>query len=247
MVARRFVHLPRDAALQYATMAPGTHAVLSWWIANVAPLSRRDRLLVFALGLAPDLDGLPLLVSTEAYVTYHHVLCHNLPFGLLCTACAIATAQARLLTAALVFLSFHLHLACDYFGSGGPGDYIWVLPYFYPLVGGWSGGQFVGPAWYWNPWQWPLNGWPNLLITLLGIVGALVIALRLGRTPVEFLWRRADEEVCRDLRKWFRAQGEDAWTPGEARLVRSAFLLVWVATAWACLLAGMQATGPRPL
>src|SRR5579883_1782633 len=44
-------------------MAPVTHALLSWWTANVATLRRRDRLAVFLAGVLPDLDGLGLLFS----------------------------------------------------------------------------------------------------------------------------------------------------------------------------------------
>ena len=39
-----------------------------------------------------------------------------------------------------------------------------------------SGGpSVVGPTWYWNPWQWPLNGWPNLLVTALGALDTLPV------------------------------------------------------------------------
>ena len=60
------------------TMAPGTHALIGWWTANVLPLTRRDRLLVFLGGVLPDLDGFGLFFSRDVYFTYHHVLCHNL-------------------------------------------------------------------------------------------------------------------------------------------------------------------------
>src|SRR5205807_1365544 len=66
----------------------------------------------------------------------------------------------------------HLPLACPSCGSGGAwDDPRSVLPELYPFLGGWSHGEFVGPAWYWNPWQWPLNAWPNALVTVAGLVG----------------------------------------------------------------------------
>src|SRR5262249_30845689 len=136
-------------------MMPGTHALIGWWTANVIPLSRRDRLLVFLGGVLPDLDGFGRLTDglwTEtAYLTYHHVLCHNL-FACLGWAVLVGgLAQDRLRCVLLTVLDWHLHLACDYFGSRGPMDWPpWVLPYLFPLVGGWQGMEVVGPSWYWN-------------------------------------------------------------------------------------------------
>ena len=142
-------------------MAPGTHALIGWWTANVLPLSRRDRLIVFLGGVLPDLDGLGLLFSTEAYLRYHHIICHNLAACIAWLAIAAVVGQDRRRLIPLVVLSWHLHLACDYFGSRGPwNSRPWILPYLFPLVGAWSGDDFVGPSWYWNPWQWPLNYWP---------------------------------------------------------------------------------------
>src|SRR5262245_27689749 len=176
-------------------MAPGTHALIGWWTANVLPLSRRDRFLVFLGGVLPDLDGLGLVYSLEAYFTYHHVLGHNLVGCVMWTALVAVAARERLRCATLTALHWHLHLACDYFGSRGPMDTPpWVLPYLFPLVGGWSGETFVGPRWYWNPWQWPLNGWPNLLITLGALAGWVYIAVRLDRTWFEFVWLKFDRE-----------------------------------------------------
>src|SRR5262249_27043465 len=149
-------------------------------------------------------DGLGLLYSHEAYVTYHHVLCHNLFAGLVWAAAVGALATRRVPCATLAFLNWHLHLACDYFGSRGPWESPpWVLPYLSPLVGSRSGEELIGPAWYWNPWQWPLNAWPNSLITVAALIGWVYIALRLDRTWFEFIWPRFDQEVCRMLRKWF--------------------------------------------
>src|SRR5437764_6629362 len=99
-------------------MAPTTHAFLGWWTANVVPLSRRDRLAVFLAGVLPDLDGLGLLYSWQAYATYHHILCHNLAGCLVWTGLVALLTQQRGKCAALAFLNWHFHLAGDYFGSG---------------------------------------------------------------------------------------------------------------------------------
>jgi hypothetical protein len=229
-------------------MAPGTHALIGWWTANVLPLSRRDRLLIFMGGVLPDLDGLGLFVSDHAYLTYHHVLFHNLLGCVVWTALTVAAAKDRLRCAALAALNWHLHLACDYFGSRGPWDIPpWVLPYLFPVVGHWSGGEFVGPVWYYNPWQWPLNAWPNTLATLAGIVGWVYIAVRLDRTWFEFVWRRFDAEVCRMLRKWFGGRATEHWTPTEARVIRRTYLAAAVAALLACVVAAARAAASRGL
>jgi inner membrane protein len=57
-------------------VSPLVHAELSWLLAQ-GLRTRRDRILVTCAGLAPDLDGLPLLAGVEAYARYHHVLFHG--------------------------------------------------------------------------------------------------------------------------------------------------------------------------
>ncbi len=223
-------------------MAPGTHTLIGWWTANVLPLSRRDRLLVFLGGVLPDLDGLGLLYDLDAYRTYHHVLLHNLFAGLAWVAAVGVVAANRVPCVTLTVLNWHLHLACDYFGSRGPWDSPpWVLPYLFPLVGGWHGAEFTGPRWYWNPWQWPLNAWPNLLVTLIALAGCVYIAVRLNRTWVEFVWPRLDGEICKMLRKWFGGRATEFWSDAEARLIRRTYLLATTAAFLACLLAAARA------
>jgi inner membrane protein len=222
-------------------MAPGNHAFISWWTANVLPLSRRDRLVVFLAGVLPDLDGLTLFVSEEAYVTYHHVIAHNLLVGLLWTALVALFAQQRLSCATLALLNWHLHLACDYFGSAGPGNDVWVLPYLYPFLGSIeANGHFTGPAWYWNPWQWELNAWPNILVALLGAASWVYIAVRLDRTWFEFVSLRLDKELCRTLRNVLGGQPVKTWTETEGRLVRRSFVALATVALLACAVAASR-------
>jgi hypothetical protein len=226
-------------------MAPGTHALIGWWTANVVPLSRRDRLVVFLGGVLPDLDGFGLFISDEAYLRYHHVLCHNLLGCAVAVLAGAALSLRRSTVALLVFLDWHLHLACDYFGSRGPMNTPpWVLPYLYPFVGGWSGSEFVGPAWYWNPWQWPLSGWPNTVLTLIMFAGWIYIAIRLDRTWFEFVWPRMDVEVCQVLRKYQGGKASGVWTEAETRRIRRSYVAVCVAALLACAVAGSRAVGP---
>lgn len=182
-------------------MSPITHLLLSWTVAEAAPLPRRDRALVTLAGLAPDLDGAGILLDwavgrhpgVGAYATYHHVLAHNLLAGCGLALLVFALARRRAWAAALSLVTFHLHLLGDLLGSGGPGGSLWSLSYLYPFsqrTSTWSG-------------QWELNAWPNLLLTALLLTWVFAVALRRGRTPLELLSARADARVVACLRARF--------------------------------------------
>jgi hypothetical protein len=94
--------------------------------------------MVAAAGVIPDIDGLgivaefltkdserPLLWWSE----YHHVIAHNLGFGLLVAAIAFALTR-RCLVVALTTLSFHLHLLGERWLPFLPGVYLmnWAAP-----------------------------------------------------------------------------------------------------------------------
>jgi hypothetical protein len=64
-------------------MNPVTHMLSGWLVANAAGLDRRDRMIVTAASVAPDVDGLGLIVDfathsggspTQWFAEYHHVL-----------------------------------------------------------------------------------------------------------------------------------------------------------------------------
>jgi hypothetical protein len=222
-------------------MAPGAHTFLSWWTANVFPLERRDRFLVFAGGILPDLDGLGLFFSLEAYLTYHHILCHNLFACLGWVALVALLARNRRVCVIQCALNWHLHLACDYFGSRAADSPPWVLPYLFPLLGSWTGNDFNrGPRWYWNSWQWELNAWPNLVITLLGLLGWFYIAVRLDRTFMEFVWPRQDAIFCQRLRDLLGAKQAIGWSEGETKAVRRGYLAIMVVVFLACVVAASK-------
>ena len=56
----------------------------------------------------------------SAYFTYHHVLCHNLFACLGWVVLVALLAKNRRVCVIQCALNWHLHLACDYFGSRGP-------------------------------------------------------------------------------------------------------------------------------
>lgn len=173
----------------------------------------------------PDLDGIGIVVDgvtkltsdepTELFVTYHHDL-HTLAFALVCSGLALLalgkgpTLARRLLIGALVALSFHLHLLCDIAGSRGPDGHQWPIPYLKPFDAEfgimWSG-------------QWVLNAWPNLVLTVVLLVGTLVLAVRRGYSPLGIVSAKADQAVVRTLRTRFAAHRfEEKAPPNEAAL-----------------------------
>lgn len=175
-------------------MHPQTHALLSWLLAEAGRLEqRRDRALVLAAGLAPDLDGLSILFGSSAYHTWHRVLCHHgLGAVTIALACA-AAARQRARTGLLALAAAHLHFACDMVGSAGPDGSIWPVPYLVPFDM-----QHPGFA---PPWQWQLASWQNVAITLLALAASAWLASRRGRTLLEALSLRVDAAVVDAIRR----------------------------------------------
>ncbi len=184
-------------------MSPVTHFFLGWCVANLDGLDRRERGMVTVAGIAADVDGLgivaeyltrgsdrPLLWWSE----YHHVLAHNLLFGLFLVGFSFLLATRKWLTALLVFFSFHLHLLCDLVGARGPEGEQWPIPYLYPFV------DSVGMSW---SGQWALNAWPNFLITALALGLTFYLAWRRGFSPLGLVSESADRAFVNTLRARF--------------------------------------------
>lgn len=164
------------------------HGQLSW-LTTIRIKERRDRWLVVAAGLAPDLDGLSLLGGTAAYAEYHHLLFHGYVGALITTALCMAFARQRVAVGLLACLSFHLHLVCDLMGSGVD----WPIYYFWPTsmtTIGWSGG-------------WELVSWQNTVIGLMATLACLGMAIPWGRTFVELFTTKGDQLVVETLRARF--------------------------------------------
>jgi inner membrane protein len=196
-----------------------THFFISWAVANVAKLERRDRALVTVAGVIPDLDAAgaiaEILTRTSAtplmwFSEYHHVLCHNLGFALAVVAATFAIARRRLVAAGLALATFHLHLLGDILGARGPDGSQWPIPYLEPFSDAWQlswGGQ------------WYLQAWPNMAITAAMIALAFYLAWRRGFSFVGLVSTRADARFVEALRKRFgepRAAG-DAGPPASRR------------------------------
>ncbi len=191
-------------------MNPVTHFLVGWGVANSAALERRDRALVAAAGVAPDLDGLGIVTDlltrhtaapTEWWGAYHHVLGHNLAFGALVTALAFKLGRRRPVTAALACVSLHLHLLGDVVGSRGPDGYQWPIPYLSRFSESWQ--------WVWSG-QWALNAWPNFAITSALLATTLYLAWHRGFSPLELVSDRANRSLVEALRGRFGAPAASA-------------------------------------
>ena len=190
-------------------MSPITHLLASWTVASIPRLERRDRAIITLAGISPDIDGLGIVAELATRHTerpllwwseYHHVIGHNLTFGLAVFILAAAIAKRRLLTAGLAVFVFHLHLFCDLIGARGPEGYQWPIPYLYPYLKDleliWSG-------------QWALNAWPNFVITIILITITVYLAWKRGLSPLEIISKRVDGAVVRTFRNRFGTPGQN--------------------------------------
>lgn len=180
-----------------------THLLAGWALAEQTRLEKRDKAIVAWASVAPDLDGFGLPIDWAAralghesaiYETYHHVAGHGLPAATLFTVLCLPFLRRKAAGAAMVFLSFHLHLLFDLAGSGGgtPGD-IWPLHYWWPIsdaLVSWSG-------------QWPLTSWQNTTLTVVLMGYALYRAARYATSPLALFSSRADAALVRALRSRF--------------------------------------------
>lgn len=184
-------------------MSPVTHFLVGWLTANTASLNRRERAAVAVAGIVPDIDGFgviaePFTRETTRPLTwfseYHHMLAHNLAFGLLVMGVSFMVATGRWKTAALALLSFHLHLVGDLVGARGPDGYQWPIPYLLPFSTAWQ--------WTWEG-QWALNAWPNFVITGAALMATFFLAWKRGYSPLEMLSASADRVFVETLRRRF--------------------------------------------
>jgi len=183
-------------------MNPVTHFLTGWLVANTDRLERRDRALVAVSVVVPDIDGLGIISAITSqdrgqglalYGEYHHVLAHNIFFGILFAAFTYAVAKKKRLTAILALAGFHLHLLGDILSGRGPDGTVWTISYFFPLSHlqlFWAG-------------QWELNAWPNVVITAAALLLTLWLAWKKGFSPVSIFSLSADRAVVETLRRRF--------------------------------------------
>jgi hypothetical protein len=183
-----------------------THLLIGWTVAEHTTKSPRDRALIAWASVAPDLDGLGLIVDVAAplfdwtvqwYDRFRHVLLHGLPGAVVITALMTWFARKRLAAGCLIFLAYHLHLLGDLLGSrGGAEKALWSAHYLSPLSDAmtlaWSG-------------QWPLTSWQNTTLTVALMAYTMFLAVRRGYSPVGLFNARADAVFVATLRARFSA------------------------------------------
>ena len=177
------------------------HFFIGWCVASLSlEISNRERVMITAAAVIPDIDGLGLVIEIATrntahpilwWTEYRHVLAHNVGFGALVTIAAFALATHRWRTGLLTLLSFHTHILGDVIGARGPDGYQWPIPYFLPFS--------PTPVFSWDG-QWALNGWQNFVITAVALAVTFVLAWHRGYSPVGIFSRRADELFVQALR-----------------------------------------------
>lgn len=185
-------------------MSPVTHLFVSWVIAAKTTDNPRDCRLVALAGILPDADGLGVVVDAAScalgyrgtlfYEHYHHFLLHGIYGGVAIAALLTCFARHRWRVLVLALLVFHVHLLCDLVGSRGPDPVdLWPIFYFGPFS--------KNVMWIWKG-QWPLDAWPNRLLSVAMFVWSLRLAVQRGYSFVGVFNRRLDEIFVGVLRKW---------------------------------------------
>jgi hypothetical protein len=221
-------------------MSPVTHFFAGWVLACASPvaLTRREKALVVAAAVAPDIDGLgivPELLTRNTshpllwFSEYHHSL-HTLAFALVCTVVAFLVAGP-------------LARRGSTHNKSGPSikrqeslSHPWAtallvfmsfhLHLLCDLVGARGPDGYQWPIPYLTPFsnaaqftwhgQWALNAWQNFVFTALLLVATLWMAWKFQTSPLELLSKSANREITRALRQRF------SWNADKANVERPA-------------------------
>lgn len=163
-----------------------THALLGWCVGNLCPITARQRFCCMLAATLADLDGLGIIFGQEAYWDFHHIVGHNLLYGIVLSGILTFVSRGRAGVFGLYLLLFHSHLIMDYWGSGPD----WPILYWWPF----SQSKIV------NPHAWPLFSWQNITAFAVLLAWTCVIAVRRGRTPLEAVMPALDAKIVRRFR-----------------------------------------------
>lgn len=158
-----------------------THVMSGWCVADLFDLTAKERLFAMVAASVADLDGLGIVISSDHYVAYHHVLGHNLLFGVLVSSLLTAFSTRRAKRFCLFLALFHLHLVLDYFGSG-PG---WGIFYLWPF----SRLEII------NPNAWDFFSWQNICAAGTFLLWTIAIIFKSKRTPLEVIMPSLDTKI----------------------------------------------------
>jgi inner membrane protein len=108
-------------------------------------------------------------------------------------------ARNRFAVWGLALGAFHLHLVCDFLGSGID----WPIQYFWPF----------SDTFYHTFYGWELDAWQNWVIAVMLILISGRLTIISGHSFAEtFLTKRADETVVLALRQRFAPKWIDPAT-----------------------------------
>ncbi|HKV92285.1 MAG TPA: metal-dependent hydrolase [Candidatus Angelobacter sp.] len=200
-------------------MSPVTHFFAGWVLAcaSPVPLRRREKALVVAAAVAPDVDGLgiiPELLTRHSshpllwFSEYHHSL-HTLAFALVCTVAAFLVA-GPLDREKISPHQFGPARSGSRFGLRSSPPHPWTtallvflsfhLHLLCDLVGARGPDGYQWPIPYLKPFsnaaqlawhgQWALNGWQNFAFTGVLLVATFWYARRDGVSPLEFVSKK---------------------------------------------------------
>ena len=182
-------------------MSPGAHLLISWLSSVEVLKERRERTLVTLSGVAPDLDGLGVILdkitgTTDYYFRFHHYLGHSILSALVIAGVASFFAKFQKVTVwFLAFVLVHIHILCDVIGSKGPDGYHWPIYYLYPF----------DPSFEltWK-YQWELNAWQNQVIMFFLLSISLFYAYSKKITFLEVFSQSLDKEAFKMYKKYLQ-------------------------------------------
>ena len=180
-------------------MYPGTHLLFSWLSTAEVLKARRERMLVSISGIAPDFDGLGLIVdkitgSTNFYFQYHHYIGHSIFSALfISTVATLLASSQKYIVFLLSFILVHVHILFDVIGSKSPDGYQWPIYYLYPV------NSEYGLTW---SGQWELNAWQNNVIMLCLLLGCVYYAVTKKITFLEVFSSKLNSEAFKMYSKY---------------------------------------------
>jgi len=186
-------------------MTPGAHLLISWLSTAELVEEQRGRRLVALTGIAPDIDGLGIIIdkltgASNYYFKYHHYLGHSIFAALAFATIAsmLAKSQKKLIWC-LSFLVVHLHILGDMVGSKGPDGYQWPIYYLFPL------NSSLELTW---AHQWELNAWPNNVIMAFLLLLSLYYAAKKNISFIEVISPWLDKEAFKMYHKYIHKKAE---------------------------------------
>jgi len=160
-------------------MDPLNHALIAWTIANSFNVDARTRRFCLLAGVIPDIDGIPILFDEQLFQAVHHTFGHTLLFGVLVSLVLALFLEKKRLGFSVILLGFTAHLGADIIGSN------WPVPVFAPFLPAQiSVSPYVS--------DFVIYSVIGPVFLVLGILAAVLILVRLKRTPMEFFSRRWD-------------------------------------------------------